>query len=161
MKDYKELIYKIRGAAARWEEEHPIVGVGQMRYCDALRDAAGAIEQLVKEHDNARRTLDQTLVRLNDETVRAERLEAENRAKEQYIAETISKVIRERDAAPVVHGKWFDGECDDGGELWYCSRCNYPVKTIAGRPAFDYCPHCGVKMTEKGAANDRGEEKSQ
>lgn len=73
MKDYKELIYKIRGAAARWEEEHPIVGVGQMRYCDALRDAAGAIEQLVKEHDNARRTLDQTLVRLNDETVRAER----------------------------------------------------------------------------------------
>lgn len=49
MNDYKELIYKIRGAAARWEEEHPIVGVGQMRYCDALRDAAGAIEQLVKE----------------------------------------------------------------------------------------------------------------
>ena len=52
------------------------------------------------------------------------------------------------DAAPVVHGKWFDGECDDGGELWYCSRCNYPVKTIAGRPAFDYCPHCGAKMDE-------------
>lgn len=68
-------------------------------YADMLmKRAAEAVEQLVKERDNARRTLDQTLVRLNDETVRAERLEAENRAKEQYIAETIGKVIKERDA---------------------------------------------------------------
>lgn len=78
MNNYKELIYKIRGAAARWEEEHPRVGVGQMRYCDALRDAAGAIEQLCTD---------------------VARLEAENRAKEQYIAETIGKVTKERDAA--------------------------------------------------------------
>lgn len=98
MKDYKEL-ERLKLVPLKCEDI-----VSELReetayppYADMLmKRAAEAVEQLVKEHDNARRTLDQTLVRLNDETVRAERLEAENRAKEQYIAETIGKLARER-----------------------------------------------------------------
>lgn len=56
-------------------------------------------DELKRDNERLRRALDQTVVKLNDETVRAERLEAENRAKEQYIAETIGKVVKERDAA--------------------------------------------------------------
>lgn len=105
MKDYKEPISNLRccfsgecGGCTLHEDEQRC----QERL---LEKAADAIEQLAKERDNARRTLDQTLVRLNDETVRAERLEAESRAKEQYIAETIGKVIKERDAAIADLGK--------------------------------------------------------
>lgn len=58
-------------------------------------------DELKRDNERLRRALDQTVVKLNDETVRAERLEAENRAKEQYIAETIGKLARERDAAVV------------------------------------------------------------
>ncbi|WP_147539490.1 hypothetical protein [Anaerotruncus rubiinfantis] len=51
------------------------------------------------------------------------------------------------DVAPVVHGRWIDPEDDDGGTLWYCSKCGYPVKTIA-KPNCNYCPKCGCKMRE-------------
>lgn len=66
---------------------------------EALVDVRHAEEyawEVKQERDALAKSLDQTLVRLNDETVRAERLEAENRAKEQYIAETIGKLARER-----------------------------------------------------------------
>lgn len=55
------------------------------------------VSALCKERDEAHRQIDQLVIRLNDETERVARLEAESRAKEQYIAETISKVIIERD----------------------------------------------------------------
>ena len=51
------------------------------------------------------------------------------------------------DVAPVVHGRWIDPEDDDGGTLWHCSKCGYPVKTIA-KPNCNYCPKCGCKMRE-------------
>lgn len=53
-------------------------------------------DELKRDNERLRRALDQTVVKLNDETVRAERVEAENYSKEQYIAETIGKLARER-----------------------------------------------------------------
>lgn len=38
------LVPNLRAAAERWRKEHPIVGVGEMRYDTALEDAAKAIE---------------------------------------------------------------------------------------------------------------------
>ena len=51
------------------------------------------------------------------------------------------------DVAPVAHGRWIDPEDDDGGTLWHCSKCGYPVKAIA-KPNCNYCPKCGCKMRE-------------
>lgn len=45
----QELIRALRNAAARWEKEHPIIGVGSLRYCDALRDAADRLTSLMKD----------------------------------------------------------------------------------------------------------------
>lgn len=130
MKDYKELIDKIRGAAARWEEEHPIVGVGQMRYCDALRDAADAIEQLANERDAAIKfyvfgerngpKLEEMCKEREELTAKVARLEAENRAKEQYIAETIGKVIKERDESPCDLCRFNPPSCLDGKPCTIC-----------------------------------------
>lgn len=36
----QELIRELEKAAGRWEKENPIVGVGRLQYCDALRDAS-------------------------------------------------------------------------------------------------------------------------
>lgn len=53
------------------------------------------------------------------------------------------------DVAPVRHGRWTDAESDDGGALWHCSMCSYPVKTIGGYPIYKYCPMCGALMDGK------------
>lgn len=57
---YEGLINNLHRAADKWEREHPIIGVGQLRVHDALRDAARAlkeadckIEQVTLERDAA------------------------------------------------------------------------------------------------------------
>lgn len=44
-----------------------------------------------KERDDLRRTVDQLVKRLDDETAQVDRLTKENRAKEQYIAERMGR----------------------------------------------------------------------
>lgn len=56
---------------------------------DKLKQKVAA---LCKERDESHRTIDQLVIRLNEETTKVARLEAENRAKEQYIAEVIGGV---------------------------------------------------------------------
>lgn len=84
------------------------------------------VSALCKERDEAHRQIDQLVIRLNDETERVARLEAENRAKEQYIAETIGKLARERDAAiEDVKKNWICAACKKGkdGHEWVgCSE---------------------------------------
>lgn len=46
----QELIHELEKAANRWEKENPIIGVGKLRYCDALRDAACRIAALQAEN---------------------------------------------------------------------------------------------------------------
>lgn len=56
------------------------------------------------------------------------------------------------DAVEVVevrHGKWIDPENDDRYTAWHCSRCDYPVKTLGGRPNCRYCPTCGARMDKE------------
>lgn len=57
---YEGLINNLNKAADKWEKEHPIIGVGQLRVQDALRDAARALkeadsklEQVTLERDAA------------------------------------------------------------------------------------------------------------
>ena len=73
MNDYKELISNLLFLAQYCHRNY-----NELFVDDELKKAADAIEQLCTD---------------------VARLEAENRAKEQYIAETIGKVIKERDAA--------------------------------------------------------------
>ena len=54
----KDLIEQLRIVATRWERENPIIGVGNLRYCDALRDAADAIEKQEAENAHLRRERD-------------------------------------------------------------------------------------------------------
>ena len=42
---YEGLINNLRKAADKWEKEHPIIGVGQLRVHEALRDAARALKE--------------------------------------------------------------------------------------------------------------------
>lgn len=62
---YEGLINNLNKAADKWEKEHPIIGVGQLRVHDALRDAARALkeadsklEQVTLERDAAVRELE-------------------------------------------------------------------------------------------------------
>ena len=90
-------------------------------------------DELKRDNERLRRALDQTVVKLNDETVRAERLEAENRAKEQYIAETIGKLARERERDDeiiaslqkelVEAAKERDAAAEDIKKNWLCAVC--------------------------------------
>ena len=64
--------------------------------------------------------------------------------------------IKTVDAVPVVHGRWHFDDFDGDGKDYTCSVCGWVCDSD-----YDYCPNCGAKMTEKGEANDRGEEKSQ
>ena len=57
---YEGLINNLHRAADKWEKEHPIIGVGQLRVHDAIRDAARALkeadsklEQVTLERDAA------------------------------------------------------------------------------------------------------------
>lgn len=45
----KDIVRKLKSAANRWEAENQIIGFGQLRVCDALRDSAYAIEDLETE----------------------------------------------------------------------------------------------------------------
>lgn len=101
MNDYKELIEAL--------------------HIDEMFDAAKTIEHLVKERDQLHDQINRLVKRLDDETATVDRLEKENRAKEQYIAETIGKLVKERDAAiadirealnrteECLLCRWFDG----------------------------------------------------
>lgn len=42
---YEGLINNLNKAADKWKKEHPIIGVGQLRVHDALRDAARALKE--------------------------------------------------------------------------------------------------------------------
>lgn len=53
------------------------------------------------------------------------------------------------DAVKVRHGKWIDPENDDRYTAWHCSRCDYPVKTLGGRPDCRCCPTCGAQMDKE------------
>lgn len=106
MKDYKELIDELRKCkysapnTAKYAAdaiEHLVKDLHE-----ALEDERHAEVYAMKMKENCNemgKKLNHVITAYDNETVRAERLEAENRAKEQYIAETIGKVIKERDAA--------------------------------------------------------------
>lgn len=51
--DYKELVRLYRSYAARFENGEQILLGGEIRFQDALREAADAIEALLKERDAA------------------------------------------------------------------------------------------------------------
>lgn len=55
----QELIHELKKAASRWEKENPIIGVGKLRYCDALRDAACRIAALQSENAELRKGIEQ------------------------------------------------------------------------------------------------------
>ena len=57
------------------------------------------------------------------------------------------------DVVEVRHGKWIDPENDDRYTAWHCSRCEYPVKTLGGRPDCRYCPTCGTRMDKEDKHN--------
>lgn len=42
---YEGLVNNLRKAADKWEKGHPIIGVGELRVHDALRDAARALNE--------------------------------------------------------------------------------------------------------------------
>jgi hypothetical protein len=44
-----EIVRALRNAADRWEKRHPVIGVGELRVQDALRDSANAIESLTRQ----------------------------------------------------------------------------------------------------------------
>lgn len=102
-------------------------------YCESAEYDCVALGKLRKDNERLRHALDQTIVMLNDETVRAERLEAENRAKEQYIAETIGKLARERERDDeiianlqkelVEAAKERDAAAEDIKKNWLCAVC--------------------------------------
>ena len=52
------------------------------------------------------------------------------------------------DVAPVVHGRW---EWETG-DIYRCTNCNGKahVKEVMNRPAWDFCPNCGVRMDGDG-----------
>lgn len=54
------------------------------------------------------------------------------------------------DVAPIKHGRWIKLDMHSGMEQYKCSACNQEcyVPTCIGEPLYDYCPNCGVKMTE-------------
>ena len=56
------------------------------------------------------------------------------------------KAIPAVDVAPVLHGRWFDPESDDGGYEWHCSCCGFPVRVLLGPPGYRFCPGCGARM---------------
>lgn len=80
MKDYKELIDGLRCCST---------GTDGCKNCPYSCGSAVCIHRLVSD----------ALAEIEGKQAQIDRLTAETRAKEQYIAETIGKVIRERDAA--------------------------------------------------------------
>lgn len=83
------------------------------------------ITLLCKERDEAHRQINQLVIKLNDETAKVTRLEAENRAKEEYIAETIGKVIKERDAIMSAFLETVSDHCTicmHNGDEAFCER---------------------------------------
>lgn len=57
------------------------------------------------------------------------------------------------DAEPVRHGKWLYGENESGHDGYYCSQCGEHIRWRYGEEdidfirSYNYCPHCGAKMT--------------
>ena len=45
--------------------------------------------------------------------------------------------------------KWCDPEDDNNQTTWHCSKCNYPIKVLAGYPSYKFCPECGAKMKQE------------
>ena len=48
-------------------------------------------------------------------------------------------------------GQWKQLDSDFYSNIYFCSNCLVyeRVKTVMGKPAFDYCPNCGAKMELK------------
>lgn len=54
------------------------------------------------------------------------------------------------DAVPVVHGRWVSDESD---VLFHCSVCETQISTSWDYDCdemWNFCPHCGAKMDQKG-----------
>lgn len=129
MSDYKELIKKLKSCE---KDSRSLLNAFDQRNADAIRQAANAIEQLCTD---------------------VARLEAENCAKEQYIAETIGKLTRERDAAAEdIKKNWLCAVCkkrDKGNEWVGCSEQRIIFED-------EYCVTCanfewrGVQEAEHG-----------
>ena len=59
----------------------------------------------------------------------------------------VEKILRELpavDAAPVVHGRWYD----KGSLSCRCSCCG-----CKSNKEYNYCPNCGAKMDERRSEN--------
>ena len=52
------------------------------------------------------------------------------------------------DAVEVVHGRWEHLKWD----IYKCGNCDCHchVAELMGKPAYDYCPHCGARMDGDG-----------
>lgn len=133
MNDYKELLSQI--ACCTSEESCngcPLNSDNILDSCvdELLEKASDAIEQLCED---------------------VARLEAENRAKEQYIAETIGKVIKERDAAIAdlkdMHRKYL---VDGKGKCFACKNDVFDCdkSTCAGCDYTDNFEWRGVQEVE-------------
>lgn len=71
------------------------------------------------------------------------------------MAEELERANTEKDAAPVVHGRWI--HCAGKSNLWHCSECGgrimynqtrktYNIKKLPVSEANKFCKHCGAKM---------------
>ena len=85
-----------------------------------------------KESRDNRELLDAAAKEIEQQKAELERLEAENRAKEQYIAETIGKVIKERDAA-IADLKTVALNCHEDYTFSACFACEHN-STCNGQP---------------------------
>lgn len=48
----------------------------------------------------------------------------------------------------VKHGKWKPFDLTWGRSVYACTSCGdaFEVPTEMGKPIYNYCPHCGVRM---------------
>ena len=126
MSDYKELISNLRCCFSGECERCALIEDNQRCQERLLEKAADAIEYLCTD---------------------VARLEAENRAKEQYIAETIGKITRERDADEKQIPK---RPTQNVFNAW-CPNCKEALgkkfAEIALTTRFNkYCPNCGQAL---------------
>jgi len=80
-------------------------------------------------------------------------LEIDDR-REAHEASYIRKHVREmpeEDVKPVVQAHWIKSNYDNvDGTIYECSNCNTVMFN-----AWNYCPHCGVKMIEPQESEDK------
>ena len=59
--DYKDQIEQAKHAAVKWREEHPIVGVGELRVDCMVDDLCRSIIELLSRAEAAERELDESI----------------------------------------------------------------------------------------------------